>query len=75
MKRHLHIKDNSALGIKAIPKAFKITPLYKMQNRRCIQLCVFSKQLSIDDQMGQDYGRHSLKQFIRGKLIRFGKMN
>ena len=36
---------------------------------------VFSKHLSFNEQMVQYYGRHFMKQFIRGKPIRFGYKN
>ena len=50
----------------------KIQPLYEMLNQNLKQHGVFHQQLSVDESMVPYYGRHSTKQFIRGKPIRFG---
>jgi DNA excision repair protein ERCC-6 len=39
------------------------------------QFGIFSKHLSIDEQMVPYFGRHSIKMFIKGKPIRFGYKN
>ncbi|KAI8121791.1 PiggyBac transposable element-derived protein 3 [Lucilia cuprina] len=36
---------------------------------------VFHENISIDESMVKYYGRHSAKQYIRGKPIRFGYKN
>lgn len=41
-------------------------------NKNFIKFQVFSDSLSIDEQMVRYYGHHYLKQFIRGKPVRFG---
>ena len=49
----------------------KVRPM----NSKLVQFGIFSKELSIDEQMVPYYGRHSYKMFIRGKPIRFGFKN
>nr|XP_049583034.1 piggyBac transposable element-derived protein 3-like [Syngnathus scovelli]XP_049583035.1 piggyBac transposable element-derived protein 3-like [Syngnathus scovelli]XP_049583037.1 piggyBac transposable element-derived protein 3-like [Syngnathus scovelli] len=75
LKQNLHFNDNSTLRTSASQKSFKIAPLIEMINQRFLMFGIFSKYLSIDEQMVQYYGHHFLKQFIRGKPIRFGFKN
>ncbi|XP_035212385.1 piggyBac transposable element-derived protein 3-like [Stegodyphus dumicola] len=75
IKRFLHISDNSDL--ERIPlgerdSLFKIRPLIDKLNDKFQQFGGFSESLSIDEQMVRYYGHHYLKQFIRGKSVRFG---
>lgn len=73
IKRNLHFNDNNnILPDGSNKKCFKIAPLYDMLNKSFMQFGVFSQNLSIDEQMVRYYGHHFLKQFIRGKPIRFG---
>ncbi|XP_056637682.1 piggyBac transposable element-derived protein 3-like [Diorhabda sublineata] len=41
-------------------------------NNQFLQFEVFAKNINIDEQMIRYYGHHFLKQFLRGKPIRFG---
>ena len=41
-------------------------------NRQFLQFQFFSKHITIDEQVIGYYGHHYMKQFIRGKPIRFG---
>ena len=50
----------------------KMKPLYDILNEKVRRFGVVREDLSIDEFMVQHYGRHSCKQFIREKLIRFG---
>lgn len=73
IKRNLHFNDNLELPNEENPKkTYKVQPLFDMFNKNYIKFGVFSKNLSIDEQMVRYYGHHYLKQFIRGKPIRFG---
>lgn len=71
IKKNLHFNDNAKLDTTANPD-FKISPLMQKMNERYLQFGIFSKNLSIDEQMVRYYGHHYFKQFIRGKPIRFG---
>ncbi|XP_017795699.1 PREDICTED: piggyBac transposable element-derived protein 3-like [Habropoda laboriosa] len=51
---------------------FKMSPLIKLMNQRYLKFGVFSKNISIDEQMVRYYGHRYFKQFIGGKPIRFG---
>ena len=75
IKRNLHFNDNSTLGTEEHARSFKIAPLMEKMNEKFLMYGVFSKHLSIDEQMVQYYGLHFMKQFIRGKPIRFGYKN
>ena len=75
IKRYLHLNDNSDL--EKIPAAdrgrlFKIRPLLEKLNKNFLKFDVFSENLSIDEQMVNYFGHNYLKQFMRGKPIRFG---
>ena len=49
----------------------KVKPLYDILNKKLRRFGVVHEDLSIDKSMVPYYGRHSCKQFIRGKPIRF----
>lgn len=70
IKRNLHLNDNSIIN--QSQKTYKIVPLIEKMNNQFLQFGVFAKNISIDEQMIRYYGHHFLKQFIRGKPIRFG---
>lgn len=74
IKRNLHFCNNASIpninGNK--DRLFKIRPILDELNKRFMQFGVFSYNLCIDEQMVRYYGHHYLKQFIRGKPIRFG---
>ena len=75
IKRYLHFNDNSTLGSNEPPRSFKIAPIIELMSEKFSKFGIFSKRLSIDEQMIQYYCRHFMKQFIRGKPIRFGYKN
>ena len=64
----LHAADNQSLSESRIAK---VEPLYDLLNKNIQQFGIAHKELSIDADVLY-YGRHSCKQFIRAKLIRFG---
>jgi len=69
--RFLHVADNENLPTG--DKFGKVRPLFSSLNAKF--LAAFPQQhhqLAIDESMVPYYGRHSAKQFIRGKPIRFG---
>ena len=70
IKRYLHLADND--HVDPTDKMFKVRPLVSALNTRFQQFGIFSKYLSIDEEMIPYYGHHSAKMFIRGKPIRFG---
>jgi len=68
--RYLHVCDNTHLD--ASDKLSKLRPLFVMLNERFVQNWSIEQDISVDESMVPYYGRHSSKQFIRGKPIRFG---
>ncbi|KAJ8937730.1 hypothetical protein NQ314_011737 [Rhamnusium bicolor] len=69
--RFLHFNDNTKIDKN--DKLYKIRPLTDHINKLstdCIQ--PLGKYFSMDEAMEPYYGRHSLKQFIWGRPIRFG---
>ena len=68
--RFIHVCDNTNLD--ATDKLTKLRPLYLMLNERFLQHWPVEQDVSIDESMVPYYGRHSSKQFIRGKPVRFG---
>ena len=67
---YLHLADNESLP--AGDKTGKVAPLYKKLNENLTQFGIWHDNLSIDESMVPYYGKNSMKQFIRGKPIRFG---
>lgn len=68
--RYIHVCDNT--NLEPGDKLAKLRPLFTMLNERFIQNWPVTQDISIDESMVPYYGRHSSKQFIRGKPIRFG---
>jgi hypothetical protein len=67
---YIHFVDNDLAEENKSDKGFKIRPLIIKINMKFQQ--IFEKQHSIDEIIIKYFGRHGLKQFIRGKSIRFG---
>lgn len=61
---YLHLDNNDKLS--------KVRPYLDMLRDNCLDFAIWEKESSIDECMIPYYGRHSLKQFTRGKPIRFG---
>lgn len=74
IKRYIHFNDNDLVqnNNNKNDKGFKVRPLITMINESFQQFGIFVKDLSIDEMIVKYFGRHGLKQFIRGKPIRFG---
>ncbi len=70
IKRYLHLADNQMLD--KTNKMAKVQPLVDLLNDKLMQFGVFSKHLSVDEQMVPYFGHHSCKMTIRNKPIRFG---
>ncbi|KAL1448702.1 hypothetical protein MTO96_028188 [Rhipicephalus appendiculatus] len=70
IKRYIHACDSQ--NLEKGDKMAKIRPLLRLVNSSLQQFGIFSKNLSVDEQMVPYFGRHSCKMFIRGKPIRFG---
>lgn len=68
--RYLHCADNT----KPDPndKLWKVRPLMDKLKNRFIENWVAEEHLDFDESLIKYFGRHSCKQFIRGKPIRFG---
>ena len=72
MLRYLHVSDNAHLDVG--DKMSKARPLLSHMHETFLTYfrAVQTQNLSIDESMVPYYGRHSCKQLIRGKPIRFG---
>ena len=69
IKPFLHAADNRSLSESRMTK---VDQLYDLPNEKIQQFGIAHEDLSINESMGPYYGRHSSKQFIRAKSIRFG---
>ncbi|XP_046684622.1 piggyBac transposable element-derived protein 3-like [Homalodisca vitripennis] len=67
--RCLHVCNNNDLDPNT--KFSKVSPLWKMLNKRWLKYFAGDVNLSVDESMIPHYGRHSTKQHIHGKPIRF----
>ncbi|XP_055709013.1 piggyBac transposable element-derived protein 3-like [Phlebotomus papatasi] len=69
--RYLHFNDNN--HIVKEDKIYKVRPLVDHLNKKFSELREpFGEEFSINEAMEPYYGRHSMKQFIMGKPIRYG---
>ncbi|KAK4314976.1 hypothetical protein Pmani_013759 [Petrolisthes manimaculis] len=69
--RSLHFVDNSKKPTE--DRIFKVRPLFEHFNKKFMNLAQpLPVTWAIDEAMEPYYGRHGLKQFIRGKPVRFG---
>lgn len=68
--RFIHFADNTKISTS--DKMWKLRPLISLLQNRFISLFVPEENLDYDECMVTYFGRHSCKQFIRGKPIRFG---
>ena len=72
LKQFLHFNNNDLISPECTDKLYKIRPLLDLCNRNFQKLGFFETSLSVDEKMVRYYGRHSIKQFLYGKPIRFG---
>ena len=70
IKKYLHFNDNSNIPDGCDDRCYKIRPLVDLFNRNYQQFGYFGCQSS--EKIVEYFGRHPMKQFIRGKPIRFG---
>eukprot|EP00745_Piridium_sociabile_P034386 TRINITY_DN59073_c0_g1_i2.p1 TRINITY_DN59073_c0_g1~~TRINITY_DN59073_c0_g1_i2.p1 ORF type:complete len:383 (+),score=75.54 TRINITY_DN59073_c0_g1_i2:2-1150(+) len=70
LMKYLHLADNGHL--QQGDKFSKVRPLYNLLNVRFVKFFPLTQDLSIDESMIPYFGKHSMKQCIRGKPIRFG---
>lgn len=68
--RYLHCADNTKPD--SNDKMWKLRPLMDKLKSKCIDNWIPEEHLDYDESMIKYFGRHSCKQFIRGKPIRFG---
>lgn len=72
LKAMLHFVDNNEANANKSDRGFKVRNLIVTMNKNFQKWGIFDENLSIDEMMIRYYGRHSLKQFLKGKPIRFG---
>ncbi|GFX57324.1 chimeric ERCC6-PGBD3 protein [Trichonephila clavipes] len=72
LKFYLHFVDNGTVSQHAQDQSFKVKPLFAIFYNNFMKFGHFSANISIDEMNIMYYGRNRLKQFIRGKPIRFG---
>lgn len=72
IKQYLHFQNNNLADDNKGDKLFKVRPLFTLVTESFKKFGVFRKNLSIDEMMVKYYGKHGMKQFMRGKPIRFG---
>ena len=68
IKSVFHVADNSFLEQDS--RMAEVKPLYDLLNTKIVQFGIVHESLSIDESM-VPLGRHSCKQFMRAKPIRF----
>lgn len=66
--RSLHLANNMQMND---DRFFKVRPFFDMLNE-AFKICDLTEHLSVDETVVPYFGHHGLKQFIRGKPIRFG---
>ena len=66
--QNLHLADNSKIST---DRYYKVRPYFEHLNNG-FKTAALTRNLSVDETMVPYYGRHSTKQFIRGKPVRYG---
>lgn len=72
IKQYLHVQDNNGRKPGDTDRGFKVRPLIKMLNDSFAKFDIYQENLAVDEMMVRYYGHHGLKQYMRGKPIRFG---
>ena len=72
IKNYVHFTDNATAQEHTQDRGFKIRPLITMLQESFRKFGVFEENLSVDEMIVRYYGHNTLKQFMRGKPIRFG---
>ncbi|XP_045110881.1 piggyBac transposable element-derived protein 2-like [Portunus trituberculatus] len=72
LKSVIHFCNNEEAKDNTHDKGFRIRSLFSLVKESFQQFGVFEECLSVDEMIVKYYGHNSLKQFIRGKPIRFG---
>lgn len=72
IKSMLHFANNAEANDHKEDRGYKVRILIDKLNANFQKWGVFDQHLSIDEMMVRYYGHHSLKQYIKGKPIRFG---
>lgn len=67
---NFHLADN--LNLDHDDKFAKVRPLFKYLNKKFLEKGILTPMHSVDEAMVPYFGRHSCKQFIHGKPIRYG---
>ncbi|GBP70847.1 PiggyBac transposable element-derived protein 3 [Eumeta japonica] len=70
IKSYLHFNDNSRID--NTDKAFKIRPFIDKANESFRKFGIFESKLAVDEMIVKYFGHHGIKQFIKGKPVRFG---
>lgn len=68
--RFIHCANNNEINVN--DKVWKLRPVLNMLQEKFLEHFVPSQNLNYDESMVKYFGKHSCKQFIRGKPIRFG---
>ena len=72
IKQCLHVQNNNGRKPGDTDRGFKVRPLIKMLNENFVKFGIYQENLAVDEMMVRYYGHHGLKQYMRGKPIRFG---
>ena len=68
--QYFHLADN--LHLDKEDKFAKLRPILTELDKKCQENFVAEQEVSIDEAMVPYYGRHSCKQYIHAKPIKFG---
>lgn len=77
IKSYFHLVNNDDIvshptSQKSCNKMFKLQPAIDLLNKAWIQFGTFEPNVCIDEQMIPYYGNVSIKQFLKGKPVRYG---
>ena len=72
IKQYLHVQNNNGRKVGDTDRGFKVRPLIEMLNETFKKFGIYQQNLAVDEMMVRYYGHHGLKQYMRGKPIRFG---
>ena len=70
--RYLHLSDNIQVDHNKDDRFFKVRGYCDLIRKTCLKNFLKQNTFSVDETMVPYFGWHSLKQYIKGKPIKFG---
>lgn len=71
LRNNLHLVDNMKMPSNCKDAFYKVRPIYDAIRSRCLEIPL-EKELCVDEQIVPFTGKHSAKQYVKGKPCPWG---